>query len=81
MRRVNLMLDDETVQILDRMTRATGEGARMNRSSLVRALTKGADVLPDPVFAVLRSGEEDLAFLVRAFLSGLAQREEASRFP
>ncbi len=38
MKRVNLMLDDETLKILDRMALATAGGAKMNRSSLVRAL-------------------------------------------
>ena len=73
MRRVNLILDEETLAVLDRMARATESGASMNRSSLVRALVKGAAVLPAPLFR-LQAGEEGLTFLVRSYLTPLAQR-------
>ena len=76
MKRVNLMLDDETLKILDRMALATAGGAKMNRSSLVRALAKGADVLPDSLFSQLRADHcgEALAFLISTFLRDLASR-------
>ncbi len=76
MKRVNLILDDETLKILDRMVRATADGAKMNRSSLVRALAKGADVLPDSLFSQLRADHrgEALAFLIRTSLGDLASR-------